>query len=83
MFANIKKDHLKVKSSKKISTLWGLSKFNYYIFIFGLISIFSGYIIMGTGEVYSLQSLMIAPIFLFLGYIILIPLSLIIKFKEK
>ena len=83
MVANIKKKQFKVKSSKKTSRLWDFSKFNYYIFIFGLISIFFGYIVMAMGEVYSLQSLTIAPIFLFIGYIIIIPLSLIIKIKEK
>ena len=83
MVANIKKEHFKVESSTKFSRLWGFSKFNYFIFIFGLISIFVGYIIMAIGEVYSLQSITIAPIFLFIGYIILIPLSLIIDIKEK
>ena len=38
---------------------------------------------MATGEVNSFQSLTIAPIFLFIGYIILIPLSLIIEKKEE
>ena len=66
----------------KVSPSWDFSKFNYLIFIFGLISIFLGYIVMATGEVNSLQSLTLAPILLFLGYIILIPISLIIK-REK
>ena len=34
---------------------------------------------MATGEVNSFQSLTLAPILLFLGYIILIPISLIIE----
>ena len=38
---------------------------------------------MATGEVNSFQSLNIAPIFLFIGYIILIPLSLIIERKDN
>ena len=48
-----------------------------------LLSIFFGYLIMATGEVNSFQSLTLAPIFLFLGYIILIPISLLIKTKEN
>ena len=55
------------------------SKTNFSIFILGLFLIFLGYIIMATGHVTSLQSLTIAPILLFLGYIIFIPLSLIIS----
>ena len=83
MVSNIKKKHFKVESREKTSRLWGFSKYNYYIFIFGLVSIFFGYTVMAIGEVYSFQSLTIAPIFLFIGYIIIIPLSLIIKIKEK
>tara|TARA_Y100001980_G_C14541724_1_gene319832 strand:- start:54 stop:263 length:210 start_codon:yes stop_codon:yes gene_type:complete len=67
---------------EKISQLWGFSKLNYTIFISGLISIFLGYIVMASGEVNSFQSLTLSPIFLFIGYIILIPLSLIIKSKK-
>ena len=56
---------------------------NYLIFTFGLISISSGYLVMAKGDVDSFQSLTLAPIFLFLGYIILIPISLLIKRKEN
>ena len=79
MTTNATKD----KSKTKASLLWGFSKLNYLIFAFGLFSIFFGYLIMATGEVNSLQSLTLAPIFLFLGYIILIPISLLIKTKEN
>ena len=82
MVTNIKKEQQKRKSDTKFSQLWGFSKLNYFIFIFGLISIFSGYILMATGKVNSFQSLTVAPIFLFIGYIILIPLSLIIENTE-
>ena len=78
-----KKEKLKDKSNMKVSLPWGFSKLNYLIFTFGLISIFFGYVIMATGEVNSFQSLTLAPIFLFLGYIILIPISLLIKTKEN
>ena len=61
------------------SHLMGFSKLNYLLFIFGLLMIFIGYIVMATGHVNSFQSLTLAPILLFLGYIIFIPLSLIIS----
>ena len=83
MATNIKREQQKRKSNPKFSQLWGFSKLNYLVFIFGLISIFFGYMIMATGEVNSFQSLTLAPIFLFIGYIILIPLALIIKSKEN
>ncbi len=83
MVSNIKKEGLKEKPKTKFSELWDLSKLNYLIFIFGLILILFGYIIMATGEVNSFQSLTLAPIFLFLGYIVLIPLSLIINGQEN
>ena len=79
MTTNFKKEQLKEKPNIKVSQSWGFSKLNYLIFTFGLVSIFFGYIIMATGEVNSFQSLTLAPIFLFLGYIILIPISLIIQ----
>ena len=61
----------------------GFFSLNYILFICGVIVILLGYIIMATGEVNSFQSLNIAPLFLFFGYIILIPLSLIIESKDN
>tara|TARA_Y100000768_G_C23910999_1_gene649973 strand:- start:54 stop:302 length:249 start_codon:yes stop_codon:yes gene_type:complete len=78
MTTNIKKEQLK-KNKMKVSQSWGFSKLNYFIFTFGLILIFLGYLVMATGEVNSFQSLTLAPILLFIGYIILIPISLIIE----
>ena len=58
---------------------WKFKKSNYIIFLTGLALIFLGYIIMATGSVNSFQSLTIAPILLFSGYIIFIPLSILYK----
>tara|TARA_B110000003_G_C16214354_1_gene364737 strand:+ start:259 stop:501 length:243 start_codon:yes stop_codon:yes gene_type:complete len=68
--------------NKKKSMLfdsWKFKKSNYIIFFIGLMLIFLGYIIMAAGTVNSFQSLTIAPIFLFSGYIIFIPLSILYK----
>ena len=62
---------------------WSLSKTNYILFGIGLILIILGYILMGKGEVYSFQSLTLAPIMLFIGYIIVIPTSLIYRDKNS
>ena len=61
---------------------WSYSKINYILFIGGLIKIILGYIIMATGETNSFQSLSLAPILLLIGYLVLIPASLIYKNKE-
>lgn len=62
---------------------WSLSKINYILFGIGLTLIILGYILMGKGEVYSFQSLTLAPIMLFIGYIIVIPASLIYRDKNS
>ena len=52
-----------------------------YLLFSGILLIILGYIIMAYGEVNSFQSLTLAPIILFIGYIILIPSALIYKGK--
>ena len=62
---------------------WSFSSKNYLIFGIGLIVIILGYVIMATGTVNSFQSLTLAPIMLFIGYIIIIPLALIFRDKTN
>ena len=69
------------KDKIELFDFWSFSKKNYIIFGLGLTFIILGYIIMATGKVDSFQSLTLAPILLFIGYIILIPISIIYKFK--
>jgi hypothetical protein len=42
-----------------------------------------GYVIMAVGDTYSFQSLSVAPILLTIGYIFLIPASLIYKDRKS
>ena len=58
---------------------WSFKKINYILFITGLSLVIFGYILMATGEVNSFQSLTLAPVMLFIGYLIVIPLSILIK----
>ncbi|MBT3497196.1 MAG: DUF3098 domain-containing protein, partial [Candidatus Marinimicrobia bacterium] len=51
---------------------WSFSKYNYIYFGIGLLLIIIGYFVMASGEVNSFQSLTLAPIMLFAGYIIFI-----------
>ena len=71
------------KSVEKIQLVegWAFNRINYIIFFIGVLFIVLGYIIMATGTVNSFQSLTLAPIMLFLGYIIIIPASLIYRGK--
>jgi hypothetical protein len=59
-----------------------LSKTNYLLFGIGVLLIVLGYVIMGTGEVYSTQSITIAPLILLLGYLVVIPASILYKKKK-
>ncbi len=58
---------------------WSFSKTNYIFFGSGLGLIILGYIVMAMGEVNSFQSLTLAPIMLFIGYIVLIPIALLYR----
>ena len=69
--------------SKAIFDSWSFSSKNYFLFIAGVITIIIGYIIMSLGETYSFQSLTLAPILLTIGYLVLIPYSLIYKDKKE
>ncbi len=59
--------------------IWPFNKFNYLIFGIGVLTIILGYILMSTGEVDSFQSIRLSPYLLFIGYVILIPLSIFFK----
>ena len=70
------------KSSTPLFESWSFSTVNYALFGIGLTLIILGYIVMANGEVNSEQSLTIAPIILFVGYIIFIPAALIYRDKN-
>ena len=68
-------------SNTSLFESWDFSTPNYVLFGIGLALIIVGYFVMASGEVNSFQSLTIAPIMLFVGYIIVIPAGLI--YREK
>ena len=72
------------KQSKEVQLFegWAFKKNNYLIFLVGLLLIVAGYIIMATGSVDSFQSLTLAPIMLFIGYLVVIPIALIYRPKK-
>tara|TARA_X000001036_G_scaffold439414_1_gene490488 strand:- start:1386 stop:1610 length:225 start_codon:yes stop_codon:yes gene_type:complete len=69
----------KKTSRESLFANWSFKKINYIVFITGLLLVIFGYILMGTGEVNSFQSLTLAPMMLFIGYLVVIPLSILIK----
>jgi len=73
----------KKKQSGNIQLIegWAFEKENYALFAIGVILIITGYFVMANGTVNSFQSLTLAPILLFLGYIIFIPAALIYRSK--
>jgi len=60
---------------------WAFGKTNYILFSVGVATLLMGYALMGLGSVNSFQSLTLAPILLFLGYVVIIPLALV--YREK
>ena len=70
------------ESTTALFESWSFSTVNYYLFGIGLALIILGYIVMANGEVNSYQSLTVAPIILFVGYIIFIPAALIYRDKN-
>ena len=74
----------KIKASKRI--LGGeipYGRRNYQLFFGGLATIVIGYVLMWNSEVYSQQALTVSIIFLAVGYLILIPLAIILKEKKN
>ena len=61
---------------------WAFGKINYILFTIGVILLLVGYAAMATGSVNSFQSLTLAPILLFISYIIVIPLALVYRKKK-
>ena len=61
---------------------WTFTKKNYVLFGIGVLVIVVGYMVMAAGEVNSFQALTLAPIMLFLGYVVVIPVALIYRDKS-
>jgi len=60
------------------------AKSNYMILILGMVFIVVGFYLLGVGEWNSTASLVFAPIFLFIGFVVLIPVSIFyVKKSEK
>ena len=60
----------------------GLTKTNLYIFLVALAVLIVGYIFMAIGKTYDGLSLYVSPIILTIGYVVVLPMSILYK-KSK
>jgi len=72
----------KIKKSSQFVKNLSLTKTNYLIFGLGLLVIIVGYFVMASGDTYSFRSLSVAPVILLLGYLIIIPISILYRKDE-
>ena len=61
---------------------WPFNKINYILFGIGLFSIIVGYLLIGYNLVDSALGIKVAPIMLFVGYCVIIPIAIIYKPKN-
>lgn len=66
-------------TSNEFFQLLGLSKTNLYIFLVSIAVIIIGYIFMAIGDTYDALSLYVSPIILTIGYVVVLPLSILYK----
>lgn len=59
------------------------SRLNFLLLIFGIVLIFVGFYLMAIGGVDSFSAVTLAPILLFIAYVIIIPLAILKKFKNE
>ncbi len=69
------------KKTTRKSTL-PFTRENYVLFFSGLATILVGYLCLNTPPVYGPISLTVAPILLVIGYLVLIPISILYRKKE-
>lgn len=75
-----------LKDNQNVDNLfegWPFSNTNYILFGAGLLFVIIGYFFMASGSVSSFQSLTLAPIMLFLGYIVVLPIALVYRDKKR
>jgi len=60
----------------------GLTKTNLYIFLAAIATLIIGYIFMAIGDTYDALSLYVSPIILTIGYVVILPMSILFKKKN-
>ena len=57
-------------------------RMNYVIIIAGVVTLLAGFLIMSAGDAVSSLSVTIAPVILFIGYCVIIPVGIMYKKKK-
>lgn len=70
------------KSQLRLFEGWTFTSRNYLLFGLGIVTILVGYFVLASGDVSSFSALTVAPILLFLGYVVIIPISLLYRDKS-
>ena len=73
----------KKKTEENRGPVVALDKANYVIFGLAALTLAIGYYFLGIGPANSTESLTIAPIVLFFGYAVLVPLAIIWRKRSK
>ena len=71
-----------IASSSKGSRKLPFTMKNYLLFAAGIVAIIIGYFLMSIGPHDSVYSLTISPVVLLIGYIVLLPMSVLMKFNK-
>jgi len=84
MAVKTKKKNVKTSSSKSLPSPFNIywEKTNYILFGLGMLLIILGFYFMSLGEWDSSSSLVISPILLFLGFVVVMPASILYRKKE-
>ncbi|MFA6618670.1 MAG: hypothetical protein WCT23_06355 [Candidatus Neomarinimicrobiota bacterium] len=70
-------------STNKFFESLGLTKTNLYIFLAAIAVLIIGYIVMAIGDTYDALSLYVSPIILTIGYVVVLPMSILYKSKNS
>jgi len=83
MAVKTKKKNVRTGSAKSLPSPFNIywEKTNYILFGLGMFLIIVGFYFMGQGEWNSSSSLVISPILLFLGFVVVMPASILYRKK--
>lgn len=85
MAVKTKKKNVKTSSTKSLPSPFNIywEKINYILFGLGMFLIIVGFYFMGQGEWNSTSSLVISPILLFIGFVVVMPASILYRKKSE
>jgi hypothetical protein len=83
MAVKTKKKNVKTSSSKSLPSPFNIywERTNYLLFGLGMLLIIFGFYFMSLGEWDSSSSLLVSPILLFLGFVVVMPASILYRKK--